>query len=117
MTFKQFDTVEVPFPFTDKAEMKKRPAVVISSEYSFQNYTDRSIMAMITSSKRKSWPLDTDMLIHPKEAGLTRECFIRMKIFTIDNNLVIRKIGRLNTKDTEHLKNSISLLFKTDTFH
>ena len=116
MTFKQFDIVKVPFPFTDKASGKKRPAVIISSDQTFNNHLDRSIMAMITSSKHKPWPLDF-VIEEPEDAGLPKTSLIRMKIFTIDNNLVIRKIGKLSKKDAENLKNSISLLFKTDAFH
>lgn len=49
--------VNVSFPFTDKAAVKKRPALVIStSEYQI-NY-NHCILAMITSAKQTSWQDD-----------------------------------------------------------
>jgi len=34
--FKTFDVIVVPFPFTDRAEIKKRPALVLSSTNYFK---------------------------------------------------------------------------------
>lgn len=35
MTFNAFDVVVVPFPFTDKATTKRRPALILSDAQAF----------------------------------------------------------------------------------
>ncbi len=42
MTYKQFDVVVVPFPFTDKAATKKRPALILSDAASFNQLVNKS---------------------------------------------------------------------------
>jgi hypothetical protein len=36
-TYKQFDVVIVPFPFTDRQAAKRRPALVVSDENEFNH--------------------------------------------------------------------------------
>lgn len=52
------EIVVVPFQFTYRARMKRRPALVLSS-HSYNLHTGHSVMAMITSAKGSSWHLDT----------------------------------------------------------
>ncbi len=108
MTFERFDVVKVPFPFTDKQATKTRPALVISDR-NFNVSVDQSVMAMITSAKSSTWLLDTD-ITNLKEAGLPVPCLIRMKLFTIDNQLVIKKLGRLSKHDSFEFEKNFSLL-------
>ena len=54
-TFKQYEVVVVPFPFTDRDTSKRRPALILSDSFSFK--IDKSILAMITSSSHQPWPL------------------------------------------------------------
>jgi mRNA interferase MazF len=58
VTFKAFDVVVVPFPFTDRTTTKRRPALVLSDDNNFNNKIGHSVLAMITSAKNSSWPLD-----------------------------------------------------------
>ena len=90
-----WDVVTVPFPFTDRAGLKRRPALVVSVE-SF-NRNGHSLMAMITSS-RQPWPTDSP-LSQLANCGLTRPCVVRLKLFTLDNRLIVRRIGRLAEED------------------
>ena len=110
MTYKRYDVVVVPFPFTDKNSGKRRPALLLSSEKSFNEIANHSILAMITSAKHSSWPMDieiTDLDL----AGLASESIIRMKLFTLDNSLILRKAGELAQKDRTVLKKNLKLLF------
>ncbi|RYD81610.1 MAG: type II toxin-antitoxin system PemK/MazF family toxin, partial [Sphingomonadales bacterium] len=50
MTFERFDTVVVPFPFTDRRTTKRRPALVLSHS-PFADATENVVLAMITSAK------------------------------------------------------------------
>lgn len=98
MTFDAFDVVVVPFPFTDRTTSKRRPALVISDAYSFNRKSGHVVLAMITSAKNSDWPLDTN-IEDLDAAGLTSASVVRMKIFTLDTKLIIRKAGTLNVKD------------------
>ncbi|MCP4406745.1 MAG: type II toxin-antitoxin system PemK/MazF family toxin [Gammaproteobacteria bacterium] len=98
MTFEAFDVVVVPFPFTDRSTMKRRPALVLPDAKVFNKHVGQSVLAMITSSKNSDWPLDTVIEDHDS-AGLPSASVVRMKPFTLDDQLVIRKAGRLTGND------------------
>ncbi|MDM8541577.1 type II toxin-antitoxin system PemK/MazF family toxin [Desulfococcaceae bacterium HSG9] len=109
MTYKIFDVVVVPFPFTDQNAEKKRPALVLSDHESFNDITENCVLAMITSSKNPAWPFDAP-IGSIKKAGLPAPSKVRMKIFTIDSRLIIKKIGGLSAKDQKTVKKNIQEL-------
>ena len=97
-----FDVVVVPFPFTDRQSSKRRPALVLSSQL-FNRSAAHAVLAMITSAEQPSWPGDTS-IANLKSAGLTTDCRVRMKVFTLDNRLIVRKAGRLALADQKQLR-------------
>ncbi len=103
--YKKFDVVIVPFPFTDQPKTKKRPAVVVSSSMEFAK-TDHSVCMMVTSAKNEPWPLDCPVS-DLKVAGLPAPSVVRMKLFTIDNNLIHEKIGVLSPADAKEVEGHI----------
>ncbi len=96
--FRQFEIVVVPFPFTDKAASKRRPALVLSDARTFNRPAGHSVMAMITSASNAPWPLDT-IISDLRSAGLPSRSVVRMKLFTLDHRFVLRRAGRLGEKD------------------
>ena len=112
MTFEAFDVVVVPFPFTDKTTSKRRPALVLSEAKTFNKRIAHSVLAMITSASNSDWPLDIE-IEDIDAAGLPFPSIVRMKLFTLDNQLVIRKAGALGGKDrkavTEALRSLLPL--------
>ncbi len=107
--FNSYSVVAVPFPFTDKNYTKKRPALVISRE-EYQEDNHHCILAMITSAKQSQWK--TDVTIQDIErAGLPGLSVIRPKIFTLDERLVLRVLGKLSEKDKKAVKNTLSQIF------
>ena len=101
MISERWDVVVVPFPFAEGAGEKRRPALVLSSQ-DF-NRAGHTILAMITSRGHRPWPGDTDIQDSPS-AGLLATCLVRLKIFTLDNRLVLRRIGRLAPPDAANLE-------------
>jgi len=98
VTYEQFDVVVVPFPFTDRATSKRRPALVLSDRQIFTAKAGHSVLAMITSANNSDWPLD--IVINDLDAaGLPSPSIVRMKLFTLDNQLIIRKAGKLSLAD------------------
>jgi len=61
MAYEPFDVVAVPFPFTDSAQTKRRPALALSQNTKFGNKIGHTILAMITSQKNVPWPLDCEI--------------------------------------------------------
>ncbi len=110
MIYNTFDIVVVPFPFTDKDHVKRRPALILSSTKKFNIPSGHSIMAMITSADNASWPLDVE-IIDLKTSGLPASSVIRMKLFTLDQRLIIKKTGLLSKQDRVSLIASLHELF------
>lgn len=109
MTFDVFDVVVVPFPFTDKVSSRRRPAVALSTG-SFGEASGHSVFAMITSARQSAWPLDVPV-VDLESAGLGSACFVRMKLFTLDHRLVLRKTGRLGEPDMACVRTALGHLF------
>lgn len=110
MIFEPFDVVVVPFPFTDSAQAKRRPALVLSQNMFFGNVINHSILTMITSRKNDPWPLDCEIK-NRELSGLTAPSVVRMKLFTLDNRFIIRRVGRLSKDDQKQVKHSLSRVF------
>ena len=91
MTCDAWSVVVVPFPFSESAEVKQRPAVVLSTR-AF-NRGGVTVLAMITSARHSK--MRGDIPVKAGTAGLSKDCLIRMKLFTLDNRLIGRKIGDL----------------------
>jgi mRNA interferase MazF len=94
--FERFEVVVVPFPFLDVARSKPRPALILSN-VAFNRH-GHSILAMITRATHSHWPSDHE-IIDLDSAGLGAPSVVRCKVFTLDNRLLLRRIGRLGAAD------------------
>ena len=56
------------------------------------------MLAMITTRAHRAWPGDSEIQ-NLESAGLPLPCIVRLKIFTLDNRLLMRKIGVLAPAD------------------
>jgi mRNA interferase MazF len=111
--YNRFDVVVVPFPFTDSSITKRRPALVISETSVFNAPMAMSVMAMITTATHKSWALDVS-ISDLASAGLNNLSIVRMKLFTLDNALIVRQIGHLAQVDEDEVLKSIGKLVGLD---
>jgi mRNA interferase MazF len=102
-----YDVVVVPFPFTDRRVNKRRPAAVLSSS-EFNNLSGNTVLAMITSAANPPWPLDVK--IDSANTGLNAPSKVRMKLFTLDNRLILRKAGALPQRDRTAIEGALSRL-------
>ncbi len=96
MICEAWDVAVVPFPFTDRPVVKRRPALVLS-KHAF-NEEGHTVLAMITTAAHHKWPGDVE-IEDLRSAGLHARCLVRLKLFTIDNRLILRKLGHLGTGD------------------
>jgi mRNA interferase MazF len=107
--YKPFEVVVVPFPFTERKTDKRRPALILSDELKFNRPSGHAVLAMITSQKNPDWPLDTT-ITGIRRSGLTAPSKVRMKLFTLDSRLIIKKIGMLIDSDKKSFKKALQSL-------
>ncbi|MCY4220707.1 MAG: type II toxin-antitoxin system PemK/MazF family toxin [Thiotrichales bacterium] len=112
MIFEPFDVVVVPFPFSDREAERRRPAVIVSS-LDFNANHDQSVLAMITTAGGGEWP--SDIAIRDwNEAGLSLPCKVRLKLFTLDDALILRRAGALSDRDAEAVRTSLVRFLAVD---
>lgn len=109
MSFERFAVLRVPFPFTDRAATKNRPALVLSDAVAFNGPAGHSVLAMITSAANAPWPLDCP-LADLAAAGLPASSLVRFKLFTLDHRLVRGQLGRLAVADAARVEDSLRRL-------
>ncbi|NJL82625.1 MAG: type II toxin-antitoxin system PemK/MazF family toxin [Chloroflexaceae bacterium] len=109
--YEQFELVVVPFPFTDRRATKRRPALILSDRLAFNLPIGHSVMAMITTATHTAWPLDVPIR-DLRSAGLQVPSIVRMKLFTLDQALILKRIGKLADQDSAAFQNALRQLFK-----
>ncbi len=100
------DIVLVPFPFTDQTASKRRPDAVVSSKAYHRDYADVVLMA-VTSQPRSQGKCGETVVTEWQQAGLLKPSVIKPVIATVEKQLVLRKLGRLQEQDRKALQNSI----------
>lgn len=99
----------VPFPFTNQAGGKKRPAVVISSNAYNTHRPDLLIMA-ITSQAQTREDFAAFTITDWQTAGLLKPSFAKPVLTTLEQTLVIRSMGTLSTADQQALRQMLALI-------
>ncbi len=107
MPFEAGEIVSVPFPFTDRSAHKRRPALVLSTK-SFNDRHMHLILAMVTSAKNPPWPSDIG-ITDESSAGLSSPSVIRLKLFTLDERLVLGTLGKLSKSDKAAMMKRIAV--------
>ena len=113
MIYERYDVAVVPFPFTDRDTTKRRPAVALSSDHDFGGIIGQTVFAMITQAARSAWPFDQS-IIDIESAGLAKGCVVRMKLFTLDNRLIIRRVGKLSATDCGNVERAFLSMVGSD---
>lgn len=103
---KKGDIILVPFPFSDLSGSKKRPALVLINADGYV-----SICFITTQLK---WQSDFDFTLHPSKInGLKKTSLVRLsKLATIDKQLVIGKLGKLESKYLKTLNENLIQIFQ-----
>ena len=106
MAYGRGDVVLVPFPFTDLSTSSVRPAVVISRT-GFEIETGDLLLAMVTSRTRSG---STDLALQDwQAAGLIRPSWVRARVATIEEGLVLHSPGKLTDRDIAGLNSCLCL--------
>ena len=101
------DVVLVPFPFTDQTASKRRPAVVVSSDAYHRERPDVIVVA-VTSRTAGLTARFGDVLIEQwRDAGLLKASLIKPVFMTIEESLILRKLGALQQRDVDALRKAL----------
>ena len=104
------DVVLVPFPFTDQRTTKRRPAVVVSSGAYHRERPDLIILA-VTSQVRAAPTVGEAAIGKWKEAGFLKPSVLKPLLATIENGLVLPRLGRLEEEDRRALRGVLDDIF------
>ena len=101
------DVVLISFVFTDETGVKKRPAVIISSDM-YHHQRQEAIISAITS--RVDRVLVGDHLLNDwREAGLLLPSVATGIIRTIKQNMIVRKLGKMSEDDLKGICKQLSI--------
>ena len=101
------DVVLVPFPFTDQTASKKRPAVVVSADAHHQRRPDVIVMAVTSQILRPAGALGEVLIGDWQGAGLPKASLIKPVIATIEQRLILKKLGALQGDDVQALRSAL----------
>ena len=109
--FSQKDIVLIPFPYSDLTLSKQRPALIISNE-KINKMQDR-ICCLVTTKPHKN-----DLKIAEnsfEEGNLPFKSFIKPhRIFTIQENIIIKKLCKINNNLHHLVIKKINEYIKSD---
>ncbi len=96
------DVILVRYPFSDLSGSKVRPAVIVSASHISKDFF---IVPLTSKTKRL---LDGEfVLANWKETGLNVTTAVKRGLYTIKQNLIIKKVGSLSASDAEKLETSM----------
>jgi len=105
-SYERGDIVLVPFPFSDQTTIKKRPAVIISSD-AYNNLLADCVIMAVTSQTSKVSGVGECLIDDWKDAGLLKPSAIKSAISTIERTLILKKLGRLSTNDIRSMDEAL----------
>ena len=95
--------VLVPFPFTDQSGSKKRPAVIVSS--ATYNKARRDVVIMPATSQLKPSGTFGEVIVQDwQAASLLKPSAIKPVFATIEQTLILKRLGQLSSSDQSALR-------------
>jgi mRNA interferase MazF len=108
MTVQRGDVVLTNFPFSSGAGAKMRPAVIVQTDRNNRRLSN-TIVAMITRSTQRALKEPTQYLLDPatsegSAAGVLHRSAVKCEnLFTVEQRLIVRKIGSLPATGMKHI--------------
>ena len=106
MPFEFGVVVLVPFPFTSLAASKRRPAVVVSN-FAYSSVRPDIIVMAVTSQVRVNRALGEIPVAEWQAAGLLKPSVVKPVFATLEQSLVLRRLGILDGGDRTALRDGI----------
>jgi mRNA interferase MazF len=109
MPYEFGDVVLVRFPFTNQAAFKQRPACIVSSRAYNTAKPDVIIMA-ITSQVHTHSSLGEVQVGQWQAANLLKPWAIKPVFATLEQNLILKRLGVLEPSDQAALRRAIAVV-------
>lgn len=106
------DVILVPFPFTNLGGVKRRPALVVSSD-EYNQSTNDIIVAQITGNTSSPPRLGDHMIAGWRQAGLLSPSRVRAKLATLHRNLVDRRLGQMPSPDMASIEANLRMVLQS----
>jgi mRNA interferase MazF len=107
MPFEFGDVVLAPFPFTDQSASKQRPAVVVSGR-AYNTFRPDVVIMPITSQIQASSALGEVLIGEWRQANLLKASAVKPVFATLEQRLIIRRLGVLQSRDQSALRAAIT---------
>lgn len=101
-SYSRLEVVLVRYPFSDLSGAKVRPAVIINGGHS-----SRDLLIVPLTSRVTGLLAGEFVLTEWRQAGLNVATAVKRGIYTVQETLVSKKVGRLSANDTQTLENSL----------
>lgn len=88
------DVVLVRYPFSDLSAFKVRPAIIVSAPHVSQDVFIVPLTSKITNLLPSEFVLE-----NWEQSGLNVASAVKRGIYTIHQNLILKKVGHLTQKD------------------
>lgn len=110
-SYKKWDVVLVPFPFTDLSSTKRRPALIVSP--ALYNTGNDVVIAYVTSQINSPPRFGDYKLQNWSGENLPKPSLVRMKFATLDKAIIIRTLGELAAADRLEIEKILLLFFQS----
>lgn len=108
-SYKPGDVILVSFVFADESGVKRRPAVIVSSDM-YNSRRGEAVIAAITSKTEHMFVGD-HLIADWQEAGLLFPSVATGIIRTIKQSMIDRKLGSMTSRDVEAVNGKLRLIF------
>lgn len=101
-SYSKHDVVLVRYPFSDLTGIKVRPAVVVNAPH-----VSRDVLIVPLTSRVAGLLAGEFVLQDWKAAGLNVESAVKRGIYTVEQSLVAKKLGKLSDVDAAELEEAL----------
>ena len=111
MIVQQKELVLLPYPFSDMEGTKVRPALVVSNNSFNKKSADCVMVPLTTVIKEEPYSIVIDQE-NLSSGKLLKQSRIRAdKLFCVEKNLIMMKIGMLKTETFDKVKEEVFKIF------
>jgi len=111
MIVQQKELVLLPYPFSNMEGTKVRPALVVSNNSFNKKSADCVLVPLTTVIKEESYSIVIDQE-NLSSGKLLKQSRIRAdKLFCVEKNLIMMKIGMLKTETFDKVKEEVFKIF------
>ena len=98
------EVILVRYPFSDLSGSKIRPAVIVNVPH-----TSKDVFILPLTSKTTSLLAGEFVLKNWSQAGLNVETAVKRGIYTVHQNLIVQRVGKLTGTDLKDLDEALRL--------